>query len=203
MTKLHQLKLVQFKEELHKQNLATKIIQQSAKIKQKRNRVDVKIEQTKNQVDAKIEQSAAIDAKIIKQLIEHREKFDVQVIELDQKLSGKIDKLKQDLEETKKIKSTPVNYVTTKTLKTPAAEVFKKETALETFIKAVRDSDLRQTLIPADKRNLKDAVAYSLAFKSAKQASQTDKNLHQIREECSCQRIVLEWKDQNYGVPKC
>ncbi|ESO11737.1 hypothetical protein HELRODRAFT_166761 [Helobdella robusta] len=38
----------------------------------------------------------------------------------------------------------------------------RKETALKKLVKAVRNSDLRQTLILADKRNLKDAVVYIL-----------------------------------------
>ncbi|ESO06017.1 hypothetical protein HELRODRAFT_160130 [Helobdella robusta] len=40
----------------------------------------------------------------------------------------------------------------------------RKETALKTFVIAVLDSDLRQTLKLADKRNLNDAVAYRLIF---------------------------------------
>ncbi|ESN92982.1 hypothetical protein HELRODRAFT_165128 [Helobdella robusta] len=52
----------------------------------------------------------------------------------------------------------------------------RKETGLEAFVKAVRDSNFRQTLILADNRSLKDVVAYSLTFESAKQASKTDAN---------------------------
>ena len=46
----------------------------------------------------------------------------------------------------------------------------REETAVGTFVKAVRDQELKQTLLLADKRNLKDAVAYSFTFESAKQA---------------------------------
>ncbi|ESN97844.1 hypothetical protein HELRODRAFT_177479 [Helobdella robusta] len=50
----------------------------------------------------------------------------------------------------------------------------RDETALDTFIKALRDSELKQSLLLSDKRKLKDAVAHSLTFESAKQASKSD-----------------------------
>ncbi|ESN94220.1 hypothetical protein HELRODRAFT_164019 [Helobdella robusta] len=64
------------------------------------------------------------------------------------------------------------------------------ETALDTFIKALRDSELKQSLLLSDKRKLKDAVAHSLTVESAKQASKSDVRLRQVHEECSCQKIT-------------
>ncbi|ESO05975.1 hypothetical protein HELRODRAFT_160078 [Helobdella robusta] len=66
----------------------------------------------------------------------------------------------------------------------------RDETALDTFIKALRDSELKQSLLLSDKRKLKDAVAHSLTFESAKQASKSDVRLRQVHEECSCQKIT-------------
>ncbi|ESO11728.1 hypothetical protein HELRODRAFT_166752 [Helobdella robusta] len=54
--------------------------------------------------------------------------------------------------------------------------------------RAVRNLDLRQTLIVADKRGFRDAIAYSLTFESTKQGSMTDVMLCQICDESSCQR---------------
>ncbi|ESN94407.1 hypothetical protein HELRODRAFT_164242 [Helobdella robusta] len=77
----------------------------------------------------------------------------------------------------------------------------RDETALDTFIKALRDSELKQSLLLSDKRKLKDAVAHSLTFESAKQASKSDVRLRQVHEECSCQKVVVKRKPQQHGVP--
>ncbi|ESO08416.1 hypothetical protein HELRODRAFT_169254 [Helobdella robusta] len=79
----------------------------------------------------------------------------------------------------------------------------RDETALDTFIKALRDSELKQSLLLSDKRKLKDAVAHSLTFESAKQASKSDVRLRQVHEECSCQKVVVKREPQQYGVPQC
>ncbi|ESN94334.1 hypothetical protein HELRODRAFT_164159 [Helobdella robusta] len=42
----------------------------------------------------------------------------------------------------------------------------------------------------------------SFTFESANQASRTDVKLRQICEECSCQKMVLEQKGQDYGGGK-
>ncbi|ESO03996.1 hypothetical protein HELRODRAFT_173047 [Helobdella robusta] len=78
----------------------------------------------------------------------------------------------------------------------------RDETALDTFIKALHDSELKQSLFLSDKRKLKDAVAYSLTFESAKQASKSDVRLRQVNEECSCQKVVVKRKPQQHGVPQ-
>ncbi|ESO12076.1 hypothetical protein HELRODRAFT_158491 [Helobdella robusta] len=70
----------------------------------------------------------------------------------------------------------------------------RDETALDTFIKALRDSELKQSLVLSDKRKLKDAVAHSLTFESAKQASKSDVRLRQVHEECSCQKTTSKSK---------
>ncbi|ESO06010.1 hypothetical protein HELRODRAFT_160117 [Helobdella robusta] len=77
----------------------------------------------------------------------------------------------------------------------------RDETALDTFIKALRDSELKQSLLLSDKRKLKDAVAHSLTFESAKQASKSDVRLRQVHEECSCQKVVVKREPQQHGVP--
>ncbi|ESN99408.1 hypothetical protein HELRODRAFT_162956 [Helobdella robusta] len=74
----------------------------------------------------------------------------------------------------------------------------RDETALDTFIKAFRDSELKQSLLLSDKRKLKDAVAHSLTFESAKQASKSD-----VHEECPCQKVVVKREPQQHGVPQC
>ncbi|ESN93936.1 hypothetical protein HELRODRAFT_180343 [Helobdella robusta] len=79
----------------------------------------------------------------------------------------------------------------------------RDETALDTFIKALRDSELKQSLLLSDKRKLKDAVAHSLTFESAKQASKSDVRLRQVHEECSCQKVIVKRKPQQHGVPQC
>ncbi|ESO00339.1 hypothetical protein HELRODRAFT_175735 [Helobdella robusta] len=68
----------------------------------------------------------------------------------------------------------------------------RDKTALDTFIKALRDSELKQSLLLSDKQKLKDAVAHSLTFESAKQASKSDVRLHQVHEECPCQKVVVK-----------
>ncbi|ESN93948.1 hypothetical protein HELRODRAFT_180357 [Helobdella robusta] len=94
--------------------------------------VDAKIIQhwreLREQLDVKAEQqSAVINAKIENQMMRMEDitskieqKFDQKVIGFEQKLSCEVDKLKQELEETKKINSTPVSHRTTKTLKVSA-----------------------------------------------------------------------------------
>ncbi|ESN96706.1 hypothetical protein HELRODRAFT_163802 [Helobdella robusta] len=42
-----------------------------------------------------------------------------------------------------------------------------------------------------------------LQIDSAKQASKADEKLHKIRVECSCLKLVLEQKSQDYGAPNC
>ncbi|ESO02231.1 hypothetical protein HELRODRAFT_161475 [Helobdella robusta] len=79
----------------------------------------------------------------------------------------------------------------------------RDETALDTFIKALRDSELKQSLLLSDKRKLKDAVAHSLTFESAKQASKSDVCLRQVHEECSSQKVVVKREPQQHGVPQC
>ncbi|ESO09617.1 hypothetical protein HELRODRAFT_184581 [Helobdella robusta] len=79
----------------------------------------------------------------------------------------------------------------------------RDETALDTFIKALRDSELKQSLLLSDKRKLKDAVAHSLTFESAKQASKSDVRLRQVHEECSCQKVIVKREPQQHGVPQC
>ncbi|ESO02813.1 hypothetical protein HELRODRAFT_174236 [Helobdella robusta] len=79
----------------------------------------------------------------------------------------------------------------------------RDETALDTFIKALRDSELKQSLLLSDKRKLKDAVAHSLTFESAKLASKSDVRLRQVHEECSCQKVVVKREPQQPGVPQC
>ncbi|ESN99373.1 hypothetical protein HELRODRAFT_162915 [Helobdella robusta] len=97
--------------------------------------VRTKIKQTRDQIDAKIEQSAAIDAKMIQQLRELREKIDVkaeqQLAVINTKIEDVTSKIEQNVDQ-----------------------------------KAARDSDLEQTLILTDKRNLKNAVSYSFTFNS-------------------------------------
>ncbi|ESN91273.1 hypothetical protein HELRODRAFT_182130 [Helobdella robusta] len=205
---------------LTKQSAAidAKILQQS---KELREQFDVKAEHQLAVINAKIENQMMRIEDITSKI---EQKYDQKVIGLEQKLSCEVDKLKQKLEETKKINSTPVCHVTAKTLKVPAFDgetfwnIYKAQfeaTVMNyglnesewaralVFLKAVRDSDLRQTLILVVKRSLKDAVAYSLTFESAKQASKTDVKLRQICEKCSCQKMVLEQKGQDYGAPKC
>ncbi|ESN97859.1 hypothetical protein HELRODRAFT_177495 [Helobdella robusta] len=194
-----------------------KLKQQSVEIKQTSDLIDAKIERMSGQINAKIEQQSG----------------------LEQKLSCKVDKFKQELEETKwwryeilvnalnlrygeehmkqiyrselqnrmqqhgesiQLLAQDIEQLTLLSYPTYDPQ-HRKETALETFVKAVRDLDLRQTLILVDKRNFKDAVAYSL--QSAKQALKTDVKLRQICEECSCQKLILEQKGQDYGAPKC
>ncbi|ESN99478.1 hypothetical protein HELRODRAFT_184400 [Helobdella robusta] len=79
----------------------------------------------------------------------------------------------------------------------------RDETALDTIIKALRDSELKQSLLLSDKQKLKDAVAHSLTFESAKQASKSDVRLRQVHEECSCQKVVVKREPQQHGVPQC
>ncbi|ESN94735.1 hypothetical protein HELRODRAFT_180063 [Helobdella robusta] len=79
----------------------------------------------------------------------------------------------------------------------------RDETALDTFIKALRDSELKQSLLLSDKRKLKDAVAHSLTFESAKQASKSDVRLRQVHEECSCQKVVVKREPQQHGILQC
>ncbi|ESN90386.1 hypothetical protein HELRODRAFT_166051 [Helobdella robusta] len=75
----------------------------------------------------------------------------------------------------------------------------RDETALDTFIKSLRDSELKQSLLLSDKRKLKDAVAQSLTFESAK----SDVRLRQVHEECSCQKVIVKCEPQQHGVPQC
>ncbi|ESO00299.1 hypothetical protein HELRODRAFT_176164 [Helobdella robusta] len=77
----------------------------------------------------------------------------------------------------------------------------RDETALDTFIKALRDSELKQSLLLSDKRKLKDAVAHSLTFESAKQASKSDVRLRQVDEECPCQKVVVKREPHSMGYP--
>ncbi|ESO02253.1 hypothetical protein HELRODRAFT_161499 [Helobdella robusta] len=79
----------------------------------------------------------------------------------------------------------------------------RDETALDTFIKALRDLELKQSLLLSDKRKLKDAVAHNLTFESAQQASKSDVRLRQIHEECPCQKVVVKHEHQQHGVPQC
>ncbi|ESN91243.1 hypothetical protein HELRODRAFT_182099 [Helobdella robusta] len=93
------------------------------------------IKPTREQIDKFVkaeQQSAVINAKI-------KQKFDQKFIELDKKLSCKMDKFKQNLEKTNNVNSTPKRNC----------------------IGNAQDSDLRQTLILADKRNFKDKVLHS------------------------------------------
>ncbi|ESO00389.1 hypothetical protein HELRODRAFT_175806 [Helobdella robusta] len=98
MTELHQLKLLQ------KGNR-----QQLRKL---RKQFHVKTEQ----------QSAVINAKIENQMTRMENITSKIKQKLDRKIVGlfrKIDKLKQELEETEEINSTPASHVTTKILKAP------------------------------------------------------------------------------------
>ncbi|ESN96681.1 hypothetical protein HELRODRAFT_163780 [Helobdella robusta] len=79
----------------------------------------------------------------------------------------------------------------------------RDKTALDTFIKALCDSELKQSLLLSGKRKLKDAVAHSLTFESAKQASKSDVRLRQVHEECPCQKVVVKREPQQHGVPQC
>ncbi|ESN94169.1 hypothetical protein HELRODRAFT_163955 [Helobdella robusta] len=79
----------------------------------------------------------------------------------------------------------------------------RDETALDTFIKALCDSELKQSLLLSDKRKLKDAVAHSLTLESAKQASKSDVRLRQVHEECPCQKVAVKREPQQHGVPQC
>ncbi|ESO00480.1 hypothetical protein HELRODRAFT_175920 [Helobdella robusta] len=134
------------------------------------------------------------------------QKLDRQTVEVDHK----IDKLKRELEQSKKM-AMPLDHASGRTLKLrnrtqrsgesiqqlaqdierltllsyPTSDPeHRDETALDTFIKALRDSELKQSLLLSDKRKLKDAVAH-------------------IHEECSCQKVVVKREPQQHGVPQC
>ena len=78
----------------------------------------------------------------------------------------------------------------------------RDETALEAFVSALRDPELRHSLLLADRQNLKDAVACSLTLEAAKQASKSEVRLRQVHEECSCQRAAIERGTQEHGALK-
>ncbi|ESN99436.1 hypothetical protein HELRODRAFT_162984 [Helobdella robusta] len=145
MTKLYQLKLVQLKEELQKRNFATSGNRGALMASLMEALVNVNKNPDEFEFDDQDVESnavpAAIDAKIIQQLRELREQFDVRA---EQQLAVINAKMKS---------------VTSKMIRNLIKRL--SSSTRKTFLKTVRDSDFRQTLILTDKRNLiKDAAAF-------------------------------------------